>query len=736
MKFIIKRDNRTEIFDHKKIYDAILKSLYNTHEKYENLYKLVDKIVLTFESQETVNVEQIQDQVEKTLMESKLFETAKKYILYRQQRNEHRTKYGINLKNVEHIETPFSSLGYITYKRTYARKLHENDPNNDESEEFEDTIMRILNACQTQLKIGFTKQELERARYYFLKLKCLPAGRALWQLGTKTVEKLGMSSLQNCAFVSIDEPIKPFSWAFNFLMLGSGVGFNIQKKHVDKIPSLLNADIVVKRQDTNDADFIVPDSRIGWCKLLEEVLKTYFVTGESFSYSTILIRGKGTVIKTFGGVASGPEILCEGINNICNILKTRKGQKLRPIDCLDIMDVIGTIVVAGGSRRSALMCLGDYDDIAFLKAKNWSSGNIPNWRSMSNHSVVVDDIDKLPQEFWDGYMGNGEPYGLINLELGKKVGRICDGTKYPDLEIEGVNPCGEILLPNRSTCNLSEIFLNNVTTYEELKDIATILYKICKHTAALPCHSKETEEIVHKEMRVGISVSGYLSVPEIKKKWLSDLYSYLREYDIDYSKKNNFPISVKLTTVKPSGTISLLANTSAGCHPALFEYYIRRIQFLSSNPLVDICRKHNYKVEYRLNFDGTYDYSTVVVEFPCKSDPNAILAKNLTAIQQLDVVKRLQTEWSDNSISVTCYYKLEELNDIKKWLVDNYANNIKSVSFLLKYESGFKQMPYEEITKEQYDELINKTIPITSLKNVADEVENNFECNKGFCPIK
>jgi hypothetical protein len=519
-------------------------------------------------------------------------------------------------------------------------------------------------------------------------------------------------------------------------MLGSGVGFNIQKKHVMKISPIINKEIIITRQDTKDADYIIPDSRQGWVKFLEQVLKAYFITGESFTYSTILIRGKGVPLKTFGGTASGPEELCIGIDNICNILNRRRGSKLRPIDCLDIMNIIGTIVVAGGSRRAAEISLGDFDDIEYLNSKRWDLGNIPNWRSMSNNSVVCSSIDELPEEFWAGYKGSGEPFGLVNLNLAKRIGRIMDGGKYPDDDVEGVNPCGEIFIPNRSVCNLSEIFLPNIESYNELKDIATILYRICKHSLMLKCHIKETEEIVHKEMRIGLSVSGILMVSDEKIQWLSDLYSYLREYDEAYSQQHNVSTSIKLTTIKPSGTLSLLSGCTSGLHPAIFKYFIRRIQFLSNNPLIDICKKHGYRTEYRLNFDGSYDRNTTIVEFPCKYSDDAILAKNMNVIQELNMVKHLQTIWVDNAISCTCYYKLEELEDIKQWLRENYTNNIKSVSFLLHYESGFKQMPYEEITEEQYNKLIINTKPITSISNITDELDESNECRTGMCPLR
>jgi hypothetical protein len=262
-------------------------------------------------------------------------------------------------------ETPWGPVGYITYKRTYARRLKDSDPNSP-TEEFEDTVDRVIEACDKQLKIGFTKKEEKRLKEIMLGLKGIVAGRFLWQLGTKTVKQLGLLSLQNCAFTVVDEPIRPFTWCMDALMLGSGVGYNIQREYVYLLPKPKKVKIV--RQDTTDADFIVPDSREGWVNLLRKVLEAHYVTGKSFSYSTILIRSKGSPIKGFGGLASGPEELCWGMDEINKILNTRAGKKVRPIDCLDIMNIIGKIVVAGNVRRSAQIAIGDMDDLQFLNA--------------------------------------------------------------------------------------------------------------------------------------------------------------------------------------------------------------------------------------------------------------------------------------------------------------------------------------------------------------------------------
>jgi ribonucleoside-triphosphate reductase len=341
-------------------------------------------------------------------------------------------------KTMTEIKTPWSPVGYLTYKRTYARNLPTGG-----TEEFKDTVERIVTACRTQLNVGFTSDEEDRLRYYLLSLKASVAGRFWWQLGTSTVERLGLPSLQNCAFTVIDSPVRPFCWAMDLLALGSGVGFNIQREHVSKLPPVKSWFKPPTRVDDFGADFIIPDSREGWVKFLGKTLKAAFLSDSpekgTFTYCVKAIRGKGQPIKGFGGTASGPEELCQGIQWISEILQKQAGKQIRPIHALDIMNIIGYIIVAGNVRRSAQIAIGDHDDIEYLLAKRWDLGNIPSWRAMSNNSVVCEDTRDLSDYFWAGYNGQGEPYGLINLKLSRETGRIGD-LQYKDPGVMGYNP--------------------------------------------------------------------------------------------------------------------------------------------------------------------------------------------------------------------------------------------------------------------------------------------------------
>lgn len=615
----------------------------------------------------------------------------------------------------------FNGLGLVVYKRTYARIKPDGA-----TEEWPETIQRCIEGAQ---KIGarYTEEEAERLFNYIFLLKCNLAGRMLWQLGTSTVDRFGANSLLNCWFVAMKE-LRAFEFLFENLMLGGGVGFSIRREDVHELPKV-KRDVYVRAEKTKDADFIVPDSREGWVKLLKYILEAFFVTGKSFSYSTILIRSQGETISGFGGTASGPAILVEGMNKIMEVIRTREGKKLRSIEVLDICNIIGSIVVAGNVRRSAQIALGDPDDILFVRAKRWDLGGIPNWRAMSNNTIYADEYGHIMEHVWDGYAGNGEPYGFFNLPLSQKFGRL--GEPMPDRNAEGTNPCSEITLGSYESCNLSELYLNNISSAKELLDCAKLLYKTQKAISALPFLHEETTRIVKKNMRIGIGVTGICQSLD-KLVWLDPTYRALRQFDKEWSEKNGWPESIRLTTVKPSGTLSLLAGSTPGVHPAISAWYIRRVRMSSSDKLANECRNKGLHVEYQKNLDGTENRDTIVVSFPCESK-GAKLASEMTAIDQLELVKKLQTIWSDNAVSATVYYRKGELEGIKDWMKEHYSDSLKSVSFLLESGHNFVQAPYEPINGEQYLEMLED---IAAIVPPQGGMINDIECQGGVCPVR
>lgn len=637
------------------------------------------------------------------------------------------------LKKYDDLTPPWGEVGYVTYKRTYARKIE----SEGRTEEWQETCARV---CRGLVEIGgaFTTAELESLYDHLFNLRGSVSGRALWQLGTETVRKIGADSLQNCWHVKVND-LAAFTFTFNQLMLGGGVGFNILPEYVYELPTV-RYNPIIERVETPDCDFIVPDNREGWVELLDRVLNSFFEGGKPLRYSTQLIRAAGKPIKGFGGTASGSEGLVAGIEKIVKIVRARHHQKLRPVDCMDLMNLIGQIVVAGNVRRSSEIAIGDPQDRLFLDAKNWSKFTVPNWRVMSNNSVACSDVNDLLPEFWSGYRGEGEPYGLINLHNCRRFGRLIDGENYkPDWDVCGVNPCAEITLCDKEPCNLSELYLPNLKTADEMQEVALLLYKACKTISCVNFSDPETNAIVQENHRLGIGGTGWMAAPWFRDgDVLTHVYRAIEEADQEYSRELGVKPSLKFTTVKPSGTLSLLPyGIPPGMHAAFGQHLIRRIRFSASDPLVEVCRRHGYPVEPKLELDGSEDHGTMVISFPMSFPEHVVTEDKMTVMDELEMQKFLQTYWADNSVSATHYFNQEELPAIQEWLKEHYADSVKTCSFLLSQGHGFAQAPLEKITREQYEAMKASVTPITQL---VDESEMNLvdslECAGGHCPIK
>lgn len=622
----------------------------------------------------------------------------------------------------------FGGLGEIVYLRTYSRPL----PEKNRNEMWPETIQRVINGA-IDIGVPYTQDEAERLFDHMFNLRCSFSGRALWQLGTPLIKKFNAASLNNCYFVNI-ETLEDFEFLFDHLMLGGGVGFSVERSKIHELPKVRSG-VKISHERANDADIIVPDSRQGWSRLLHSVLKSYFYTGKSFTYSTILVREFGAPLKSFGGTASGPGALIDGVADICKVMDNRAGKKLRSIDVLDICNIIGRIVVSGSSRRSAQIAIGDPDDVLFLRAKNWSSGTVPAWRANSNNSIYADAWDEIMPEVWKGYDGTGEPYGLVNRKLARQFGRL--GDKRPDPTIEGYNPCAEIALGDGESCNLATVFLPNIESLDQFTDVSRLLYMCQKAITGMNYPYEKTNKIVQKNRRLGQSITGVLQATNEQLSWLDPVYKYLSSLDEKYSAAVGVPQSVRLTTVQPSGTLSLLPGVTPGIHPAFARFYIRRVRFGAADPLVDACRRRGYKVLWDVGLDGREDHTRYVVEFPCESPSGAVLAKDMTAVEQLNWVKKMQELWADNAVSVTVYYRKEELADIKGWLAENYTDSVKSVSFLLHSDHNFPLPPYEEIDEDAYNKMLAKVDYSVPLVIDASGTElDPADCVGGACPIR
>jgi|TARA_Y100000034_G_C6887713_1_gene407807 hypothetical protein len=620
----------------------------------------------------------------------------------------------------------FGGLGYVVYKRTYARVIDEKE---NTTEEWWQTLRRVVDGAEA-IGAGLTEDESERLFDYMFNLKASVGGRMLWQLGTPNNKRLGGDSLVNCWFVDVRKP-EDFSWMFERLMLGGGVGFSVTN------PEALGVvrQGTVQHLNETDADYIVPDKREGWSQAVLQALRAYLGGVDDpthLTYNTSLIRPAGAPIRTFGGKASGPGILVEGIEKITAVLNGAVGRHLTSVEVLDIGNIIGSVVVAGNVRRSAEIALGRPDDIDYINAKRWDLGTIPMHRSMSNNSVVIESIDELPKEFWEGYNGNGEPYGMFNLGASRMFGRTSE--VRPDPSIVGTNPCAEIGLANRESCNLSEVFLPNVHSEAELVDVVKLIYKVQKAVAALPYVDRESDEITSQNMRLGLGLSGIAQAPE-QMAWVKRTYETLRAFDKEWSAANGWPESKRLTTVKPSGTLSLLAGVTPGIHPGFSKHHIRRVRMSVGDPLLQYCADRGYTVEWVKNLDGTVSDRTKLVEFPCIFPDDTLLAPYMSSIDQLRMQATIQAVWADNAVSATIYIHPGELDDIKDYLRRNW-HEMKSVSFLPYAEHGFEQAPLEEITEERYHEMKQLLVDLVDAPQGGLSELLDDDCVNGACPIR
>jgi ribonucleoside-triphosphate reductase len=623
-----------------------------------------------------------------------------------------------------HIPWGYSGLGEMVYARTYARVLDDG-----RKETWPETILRVINGAQA-IGSGLTADEAERLFDYMMQLKGTVSGRGLWQFGTPLVEHMGGGSLLNCSVV----PIHDFPALMDMLMLGTGVGFSVERQYVYEMPRLRELDRPIEHDPAVDADFIVPDKREGWSELLSRVMESYTVTGRGFTWSTAVLRSAGAPLKSFGGTSSGPPALIEGITDIIKVLEQRVGKKLRSIDALDIANIIGRVVVAGNARRSAQLALGDPDDHLYAKAKNWASGNVPSWRANANISIAADSYDEIPSWYWkSGWDGDGEIHGLLNVGLARTHGRT--GERVADRRVVTTNPCGEVFLEPYETCNLATIYLPNVATFEEFIDISRILYKVQKATALYRHQNPRTQAVQRRNLRLGQSVTGIAQADEERIGWLAEGYEALRSFDAQWSEELGVPKSIKLTAIQPSGTLSLLPGVTPGVHAAQARHYIRRVRFGADDPLVDVARRRGYAVVPDRNLDGTDNHAQLVVEFPASAPASAITMEEMSAVRQLELVARMQEDWADNSVSVTVNFMDDEVPEIKDWLAENYARRLKSVSFLRHFDHNFPLPPYETITEREHDRMvagIDLSVPLND-----DSSELVFDdCDTGACPVR
>ena len=622
-------------------------------------------------------------------------------------------------------------LGYITYKRTYARIIEQEN----RKEEFWETIRRVVEGCYSiqkehcmKLSLPWTDKKAQKsAQIMFEKIwnfKFLPPGRGLWMMGTEFIARHGSMSLNNCGFASTEDIDLKYSKAFEFvmdaLMLGVGVGFDTKG----------TGKIVIKKPKEGKFDFEIPDSREGWVESLKLTLEAYFLGKQIPKYDFSKIRPSGEPIRGFGGIASGPGPLKQMLEDIQDILEARIGQKITSVDIVDIMNYVGKCVVAGNVRRSAEIALGDPTDLDFVTCKQ-DQEKLYSHRWASNNSVFA--VKGLDYSFIANQIAvNGEP-GVFWLENAKDYGRMGDSPNYKDKKAAGVNPCGEQTLESFELCCLVESFPSRHESYEEFQDTLKYAYLYAKSVTLVNTHWKETNAVMLKNRRMGISQTGIIEAfvkygRRAMLEWCDRGYNYLRELDETYSDWLCVPKSIKISTVKPSGTVSLLPGVPPGIHYPHSEYYIRRIRLSKNSDLIDPIKNAGYKIE-----DDMYSPNTVIAEFPVHEKYFDRSKNEVSIWEQIGNAIDYQHYWSDNQVSITVTFKTGEKADIKRAL-QFCEDKLKSVSFLPIKEHGYKQAPYEEITKEQYDEIV-ATLNSMDLDDTKDRAIGEKFCDSDRCEV-
>jgi len=642
-----------------------------------------------------------------------------------------------------------NSVGEITFLRTYSRLKADGT-----KETWTDVCERVINGMYSLQKDHAKTNRLpwndakaqasaKEAFDRLFNLKWTPPGRGLWVMGTPLVnEQKNSAALQNCAFVSTNEmsknnPAKPFAFLMEASMLGVGVGFD--DKGADK-----GFDIY---EPKGEQVFDIPDTREGWVDSTVALINAYLKPDQPtwvFNYDSI--RPFGAPIATFGGTAAGHEPLLKLHTHIRKLFAGRAGNKITRIDIADIGNMIGVCVVSGNVRRSAELLLGRIDDDNFLNLKNaerfpernsYDPEN-PGWAWMSNNSVetaVGTDLSAIV----DGIALNGEP-GVIWMDVTRKYGRLADQPNNKDWRAAGYNPCAEQSLESFECCTLVETYLNRHESLEDYKRTLKFAYLYAKTVTLLPTHWEETNAIMQRNRRIGTSMSGVANFADINglpvlREWMDEGYKTIVNYDKSYSEWLGIRESIKTTTIKPSGTVSILSGESPGVHwtPG-GEYFLRAIRFGNDDPMLSLFKMANYRVEPA----SENTTKTSVVFFPIKSLAKRS-EKDVSIYEKVALAATAQRWWSDNSVSVTISFDAEkEIKDVGT-VLHMYDGQLKTISFLPMGNHVYPQMPYSQISQAEYDQYAMELFPIDFAgvyQGLGIEAIGEAYCTTDACEIK
>jgi len=647
-------------------------------------------------------------------------------------------------------ESPFgfvdaggNSLGEITFVRTYSRVKEDGT-----KERWYEVVRRVIEGMYSVQKNHAKENRLPWNDYKAQKsaqeafdrmftLKWTPPGRGMWTFGTPlTMEKRNSAALQNCAMVSTkdldkNDPGALFAWVMDALMLGIGVGF-------DTLGAEKNFPIYTPVEPA--VTYEIPDTREGWVESLRLLLNSFLRPNQAiqeFDYS--LIRPEGAPIKGFGGTASGPAPLIKVHNQLREVIGGRAGEKLDSRAIVDIVNLIGTCVVAGNVRRSATLALGGAEDEEFINLKNYEK--FPDrapWAWMSNNSISA-KVGMDYTQYVDRIADNGEP-GFIWLDVARNYGRLADPADGKDYRVMGFNPCAEQPLESYELCTLVEVHLNRHESKEDFLRTLKFAYLYGKTVTLLPTHWQQTNGIMQRNRRIGTSLTGIASFADAHglpatREWMDEGYNKIRFYDRKYSEWLCVRESIRVTTVKPSGSVSILSGATPGVHwmPG-GKFYLRAIRFGNTDPMLHLFKAAGYKIEPAL-----YSDNTSVVYFPISSGIKRS-EKDVTIFEKMALAATAQKYWSDNGVSVTLSFDKETEKQHVAPVLNMYEGQLKAVSFLPMGNDVYEQQPYTEISEEEYDYYIGRIakIDFSAIYDGVDNLEAQGEayCTTDYCEIK
>jgi ribonucleoside-triphosphate reductase (thioredoxin) len=624
-------------------------------------------------------------------------------------------------------------IGEITYRRTYSRRKADGA-----YEEWHETVRRVVEGVYTyqkwhcrKLGLPWSDQKAQRSAQEMYELiftmKFLPPGRGLWMCGTEYVEHVGSAALNNCAFVSTaninTDLADPFTFLMDFSMLGVGVGGNTAGAGKLKI----------RRPVFDREPHVVADSREGWVQLVARVLNSF--AGKATYPARIdvsHVRKAGEPIKGFGGVSAGPQPLLRLVGGITTTLWPLIGKPITSSAITDLFNRVGVCIVAGNVRRSAEIMLGESGDAEFSDLKNPErfSRELNQFRWASNNSIYA-FLGMKYDVHADRTAKNGEP-GYFWLETARAYGRMKDAPTWADASVDGTNPCSEQSLEDHELCCLVETFPSRHGTYEEYERTLKFAYLYAKSITLVPTHNPTVNARVMRNRRIGCSQSGIIdSFAKHGKRthlqWCDAGYEYLRKRDKTYADWLCVPLSRKITSVKPSGTVSLLPGVSPGIHYPHAQFYYRTIRISKTSPLIAALAKAGYRLE-----DDVADQSSIVAYFPIKEAYFDRAKHQVSMWEQLENAAALQAHWADNQVSITVTFRPHEAGDIKHAL-ELYESRLKSVSFLPLLDHGYAQAPYQAITESEYLEA-SKYLKRVSFKKAEHENTDAF-CDGDACVL-